>query len=211
MIQIRDVLQVRFGKIDQAVELFTQLSTPASERIVMGQHFEVLTDITGEMYNLVNEFTAASLAEFTTMRDQQFVQPEFNRWYKQFPLFVEGGRREFYAVEGALKTWSQPGVVVVRENYLAYKGQIHTAVALLKRYGGLLEYFGVGQNARILTDASGPMYQAIIEVETENMSSWESHRRTLYREVEFQVWFNQMMTSVEAGTHQFFRLEFTSE
>jgi hypothetical protein len=57
MLQIRDVLQVRFGKIDQAVELFTQPSTPASERIVMGKHFEVLTDITGDMYTLVNEFT----------------------------------------------------------------------------------------------------------------------------------------------------------
>ena len=51
MIQIRDVLQVKFGKIDQAVELFTQLSQPVSERVVMGQHFEVLTDITGEMYS----------------------------------------------------------------------------------------------------------------------------------------------------------------
>jgi hypothetical protein len=32
----------------------------------------------------------------------------------------------------------------------------------------------------------------------------------LYREVEFQVWFNQMMTSVETGTHEFFRVEYTS-
>ena len=99
---------------------------------------------------------------------------------------------------------------MVREAYRAYKWQIQATVSLLKRYGSLLEYFGVGQNARILTDASGPMFQAVIEVETENMSSWESHRRTLYQEVEFQVWFNQMLTSVDLGTHQFFRVEFTS-
>lgn len=211
MIQIRDVLQVKFGKIDQAVELFTQLSTPASEKIVMGKHFEVLTDISGEMYTLVNEFTFEDLAEFTVMRDRQFAQPEFERWFKQFQLFIEGGQREIYNVEGALKTWSRPGIVVVREAYRAYKWQIQATVALLKRYGGLLEYFGVGQNARILTDASGPMFQAVIEVETENISSWESHRRTLYKEVEFQVWFNQMLTSVEAGNHQFFRVEYTSK
>jgi hypothetical protein len=211
MIQIRDVLQVKFGKIDQAVELFTQQSTSVSERIVMGQHFEILTDITGEMYNLINEFTVENLAEFNTMRDQQFVQPQFEQWFRQFQLFIEGGRREYYNVEGQFKTWSQTGAVVVREAYRAYKWQMKTAVELLKRYGGLLEYFGVGKNARILTDASGPMFQAIIEIETENMSSWENQRRMLYREVEFQVWFNQMMTCVEAGTHQFFRVEFTGE
>jgi len=210
MIQIRDVLQVKFGKIDQAVELFTQLSLPVSERVVMGQHFEVLTDITGEMYNLVNEFVVEDMAEFTALRDQQFAQPEFARWFKQFQLFVEGGRREYYNIEGPIQTWSGPGEIVVRETYQAYKGQIRTAVELLQRYGGLLEFFNVGAKPRIMTDASGPMFRAVIEVETESLSAWESQRRTLYGEVEFQVWFNQMMTSVEAGSHEFFRVEYTN-
>jgi hypothetical protein len=210
MIQIRDVLQVKFGKIDQAVELFTQLSLPVSERVVMGQHFEVLTDITGKMYNLVNGFVVENMAELTEMREKHFSQPEFERWFRQFQLFVEGGRREYYNVEGPIQTWSRQGVVVVRETYQAYKWQIHTAVALLQRYGGLLEFFNVGSRPRILTDVSGPMFQAVIEIETESLSTWESQRRTLYREVEFQVWFNQMMTSIEAGTHEFFRVEYTS-
>ncbi len=77
MIQIRDVLQVKFGKIDQAVELFTQLSTPASDRVVMGQHFEVLTDITGEMYNLVNESVVESMAEFTETRQANAAHMQF--------------------------------------------------------------------------------------------------------------------------------------
>ena len=210
MIQIRDVLQVKFGKIDQAVELFTQLSVPVSERVVMGQHFEVLTDITGKMYNLVNEFVVENMAEFTAMRERQFSQPEFEHWFKQFQLFVEGGQREYYNVEGPIQTWSRRGVIVVRETYQAHQWQIHTAVALLQRYGGLLEFFNVGSKPRILTDVSGPMFQAVIEIETENLSTWESQRRVLYREVEYQVWFNQMMTSVEAGTHEFFRVEYTS-
>jgi hypothetical protein len=209
MIQIRDVLQVKFGKIDQAVELFTQLSRPVSERVVMGQHFEVLTDITGEMYSLVNEFVAENMAEFFETRDKQYAQPEFGRWFQQFQLFVEGGRREYYNVEGPIQTWSHPGVIVVRECYRAYKWQIRTTVELLQRYGGLLEFFKVGSNPRILTDVSGPMFQAVIEIETESLSAWESQRRKLYREVEFQVWFNQLMTSVEAGSHEFFRVEYT--
>jgi hypothetical protein len=211
MIQIRDVLQVKFGKIDQAVELFTQLSRPESEKVMLGEHFEVLTDISGTMYSLVNEYTVASLAEFAARREQQFAQAEFGRWFNQFQLFVDGGRREYYTVEGPLKTWSRPGIVVVRETYQAYKGQIHTAVGLLKRYGGLLEFYGVGQNSRILTDFSGQMFQAIIEIETESMTTWESKRRSLFREVEFQVWFNQMLTSVEAGAHEFFRVEYISD
>jgi hypothetical protein len=209
MIQIRDVNQVKFGKIDQAIQLFTQVSTPTSKKIVMGEHFEVLTDISGSMYTLVNEFVVESLAQFIELRDEQFAQPEFDEWFKQFQLFVEGGQRDYYNVEGSFETWSHPGVVVVRETYRAYKWQIHRAVELLQRYGGLLVHRSVGFNPRILTDLSGPMFQAIIEIETESMSAWENARRTLFREVEFQVWFNQMLTSVEAGTHEFFRVEYT--
>lgn len=210
MIQIRDVFQVKFGKIDQAVGLFTQLNTPESEKIVVGEHFEVLTDITGAMYTLVNESVFASLADYVETRDRQFAQPEFEAWFKQFQLFIEGGRREYYNVEGSYNTWSHPGVVVVRESYRAYKWQIRRAVELLQRYGGLLVDRGVGLNPRILTDASGPMFQAVIEIETESMSAWEEARRTMFRQVEFQVWFNQMLAAVEAGSHEFFRVEYAS-
>lgn len=210
MIQIRDILQVKFGKIDQAVELFTKPSTPAPAIIVPGHHFEVLTDISGSMYTLVNEFTAQGLSEFETLRDQQFTAPEFDAWFKQFQLFVEGGRREYYTVEGFYNAWSSAGLVIVRETYRAYKWQIHAAVSLLQRYGGLLVDRGVGRNPRTLTDASGPMFQAIIEIETESMSTWESQRRVLFRQVEFQVWFHQMLTTVESGFHEFYRVEYTS-
>jgi hypothetical protein len=211
MIQIRDVLQVKFGKIDQAVELFTDPSTPAPAIIVPGHRFEVLTDISGDMYSLVNEFVAEDLNEFESLREKQFDAPQFEKWFKQFQLFVEGGQRAYYNVEGPYEAWSDAGVVVVREAYRAYKWQIHTAVSLLKRYGGLLVDRQVGRNPRILTDLSGPMFQAIIEIEVENMSKWESQRRLLFREVEFQVWFQQMLTSVESGRHEFYRVEYNSE
>jgi hypothetical protein len=210
MIQVRDVLQVKFGKIDQAVELFTKPTIPAPAIIVPGHYYEVLTDISGSMYTLVNEFVAQDLGEFETLRDQQFATPEFSEWFKQFQLFVEGGRREYFTIEGAYKSWSSPGLVVVRETYRAYKWQIHNTVALLQRYGGLLVDRGVGQNQRILTDASGPMFQAVIEIETESMSTWESQRRELFRQVEFQVWFHQMLTTVESGAHEFYRVEYAS-
>ena len=211
MIQVRDVLQVKFGKIDQAVDLFTNQPTPAPGFTAPGRHFDVLTDISGTMYTLVNEFVVNRLSEFEAMRDQQFALPEFDDWFKQFQLFVEGGRREYYTVEGQYESWSSPGMVVVRESYRAYKWQIRNAVSLLQRYGGLLVDRGVGQKPRILTDASGPMFQAIIEIETESMSTWESQRRLLFRETEFQVWFLQSLNTMESGTHEFFRVEYARE
>lgn len=209
MIQVRDVLQVKFGKIDQAVELFTKPTAPGPGYVTSEYHFNVLTDVSGAMYTLVNEFVVQSLSEFETMRDQQYTQPEFNEWFNQFQLFVEGGRREYYTVEGPYESWSRPGVVVVREAYRAYKWQIKTAVSLLQRYGALLVDRGVGQRPRILTDAGGPMFQAVIEIETEGMSTWESQRRLLFREPEFKVWFVQLLSAVESGQHEFFRVEYT--
>ena len=210
MIQVRDVLQVKFGKIDQAVKLFTQPTTPIPNMNTPENRFDVLTDISGSMYTLVNEFVMESLGEFEAQRDQQFTQPEFEDWFKQFQLYVEGGRRDFYTIEGPYESWSRPGVVVVREVYQAYKWQIHTAVSLLKRYGGLLVDRGVGRKPRILTDASGAMFQAIIEIETESMSTWERQRRRLFQQTEFQVWFLQLVNTAESGMHEFFRVEYTS-
>lgn len=209
MIQVRDVLQVKFGEIDQAVELFTRSSTPLLGYMAPEFHFNVLTDISGSMYTLVNEFVVESMGQFETMRDRSFTQPGFDKWFSQFQMFVEDGRREYHTVEGPYTSWSSPGLIVVRESYQAFKWQIHTAVSLLQRYGALLVDRGVGQHPRILTDVAGPMFQAVIEVETDSMSTWENHRRSMFQQIEFQVWFNQLRSAVESGTHEFFRVEHT--
>jgi hypothetical protein len=209
MIQVRDVLQVKFGKIDQAVELFTRLPVPRPRFMATDDHFNMLTDISGAMYTLVNEFMVQSLGEWETTRDQMYAQPDYEAWFKQFQLYIEGGRREYYTIEGKYESWSSTDMIVVREQYRARKWQIRTPVALLGRYGALLEVRGVGRRPRILTDASGPMFQAVIEVETDDMATWESSRRTLFRQPEFQVWFVQLLNVVESGTHEFFKVEYT--
>jgi len=208
MIQIHDTLQVKFGKIDQAVELFTggQPYAPFSDPEC---HLNVLTDVSGPMYTLINEFVFPSLGEFEAARDESYQQAGQKDWFRQFQLFVEGGKRDYFTVEGDYIPWTRPGMIVVRETYRTFKWQIDTAVSLLKRYGGLLVDRGVGKNPRILTDASGPMFRAVIEIETESLSVWEAQRREVYKQVEFQVWFNQMLTSVEAGSHDFYRVEYS--
>ncbi len=209
MIQVRDVLQVKFGEIDQAVELFTRPSTPLVGYMTPQFHFNVLTDISGDMYTLVTELAVPNMGEFESLRDRSYGEPGFDQWFRQFQLFVEGGRREYYNVEGPYASWTRPGLIVARETYRAYKWQIRTAVSLLERYGALLVDRGVGQNPRILTDADGQMFRAVIEVETDSMATWENHRRSMFEQIEFQVWFTQLRSAVESGTHQFFRVEHT--
>lgn len=211
MIQVRDVLQVKFGEIDQAIELFTRSTSPLRGYLIPKFHFNVLTDISGDMYTLVNESAFPSMGEFETQRDRSYAEPSFDKWFRQFQQYINGGRREYYTVEGPYASWSRPGLIVVRETYRTFAWQIHTAVSLLQRYGALLVDRGVGESPRILTDADGPMFRAVIEVQTDSMSTWEKHRRGMFKEVEFQVWFNQLRSAVEFGTHEFYRVEYTGK
>lgn len=207
MIQVRTVYQVKFGKIDQAVALFSRLPALIPPESASGTHYHLLTDISGSMYTLVEEIMIPTLGDWESTRDLLFNHSSFADWFKEFQIIVEGGRHEFYTVEGDCKDWSRPGVMVIRQVYRALKWQIRSAVTLLQRYGALMVDAGAGRNPRILTDVSGPMFQAVIEIETDGLTEWESHRRTLFKRPEFQVWFVQLTNVVEAGAHEFFRVE----
>jgi len=207
MIQVRDVFQVKFGKIDQAVELFARLPRFSETHAEAGVHYHVLTDISGPMFTLVTELMVPGLHGWETIRDQSFQQPEFAAWFREFQLYIDGGRREFFTVEGDCSDWSRPGVAVVRQVYRALKWQIRPAVGLLQQYGAMVAAFGVGRAPRILTDASGPMFQVIVEFETDDLARWEQQRRGLFAQPDFQAWFAKLLSQVEAGAHEFYRVE----
>jgi len=204
MIQVRDVHQLKFGRIDQAVDLFRHLPQAAGHSEI---RLHGMTDISGPMYTFVTEMAMSSLAQWETVRTSIFDGPGYGDWFKQFQLVVESGRTEFYTIEGEHAGWSMPGALVVREVYRSLKWQIRPTVALLQRYGALLVDSQVGRHPRILTDVSGDMFTVVIEIETEELSDWEKHRREMYTRPEFQVWFAQLSSSVEKGWHEFYRLE----
>jgi hypothetical protein len=205
MIVIRDTYQLRFGRIDQAVDLFSRMPKTAVGPAPLQHH--ALTDISGKMYTFVSELLVANLAEWDTIRNKYYDERGFDEWFKEFQLIVQSGRQEFYTVECEHTGWSRPGVVVVREIYNAFKWQIRPAVKLLLHYGALLEDCGVGRNCRILTDLSGEMFRAVIEIETEDLAQWESNRRNMYQQANFQAWFTQLASAVEGGAHEFYRVE----
>lgn len=207
MIEVRTVYQVKFGKIDQAVDLFRRLPDLLPGSVKETSHYHLLTDISGPMYTLVEEWMVPSLADWESSRGELFGHPEYAAWFKDFQLFIEQGAHQFYNLEGECQEWSRPGVIVIRQNYRARQWQIRPAVELLQRYGALMVDAGAGRRPRILTDVSGPMFQAVIEIETDDLAAWEANRRKLFKRPEFQVWFVQLTNAVEAGAHEFYRVE----
>ncbi len=206
MIQIRNILQLKFGRIDQAVELFRRLpDVVGAGPATVHQH--AMTDISGAMYTFVTEMAVPSMAAWEGIRSSMFERPGYVEWFKQFQLIVESGQLEMYTIESEHPGWSRPGVVIVREVYRAYKWQIRPTVTLLQRYGALLVDSQVGGNPRILTDLTGPMFTCVIEIETDSLSEWEARRREMYKRPEFQAWFAQLSSAVEKGSHEFYRLE----
>jgi len=51
---------------------------------------------------------------------------------------------------------------------------------------------------------SGRMFNVIIEIETANLKDWDDHRRTMFQDALFQVWFRRLTACVSHGSHAFF-------
>lgn len=92
MILVRDVYQVKFGKIDELVKLFST----ARQTWARDSTFRLLTDASGPLYTLVAETEAASLGEWEKNFAELFSNPEFVQWFAQMVQLIDSGRREFY-------------------------------------------------------------------------------------------------------------------
>ena len=98
MILVRNVFQLKFGTMREAVALW-QEGMDIARRAGAGRDLRLLTDITGRFYTLVLEETFDSLAQmeqhFTGMQ-----QDEWRTWYARFTPLVESGTREMYNIVG---------------------------------------------------------------------------------------------------------------
>ena len=205
MIQVRDSFQIRFGKIDQAIDLFLRLPKEVPEVFQpAGARIELLSDISGTMYTLREAMHFRSLEAWDESSQALFARPEFQEWFKDWKQFVEDGNREFFHVEHDNGGWSGKGAVVVRSCFRALPWRVHDAVDLLKDHGAMLADSGVGQRARVLTDASGRMFNVVLEIETPDLRTWEDHRRRMFRDPSFQAWFQRLLTCASHGSHEFY-------
>ena len=92
MIVVRDTYQIKFGRIDPLLELFSD----ARRSWAQPYPFRLLTDASGPLYTLVAETEVASLAEWEKRFADLFSNSEFVQWFSQMVPLIESGRREFY-------------------------------------------------------------------------------------------------------------------
>ncbi len=94
----RVVFQAKYGKGDELVRLFKQMSkeAPAS---ATGQNFRVLTDRSGAFFTVVIEMEWENLAEWEKGFAQMFSTPQSQDLMARSTPLIESGRREFYNVE----------------------------------------------------------------------------------------------------------------
>lgn len=206
MIQVRDVFRIKFGKIDQAVELFGRLHEVVPQWPQLAGQYEILTDLSGDMYSLVTCLHVNSVAAWESLSAEMWKLSGFQEWFRSFQLFVADGQRRFYTVEQANSGWSRGGAVIVRSTFRCLEWRVADTVDLLKSHGAMLADRKVGDRPRILTDFSGPMYNVILEVETPDLKVWDDHRRNMFADPQFQVWFTKMVTCVARGEHEFLRV-----
>lgn len=96
MILVRDVLQIQFGQMKKALEVWKKGA------VIVEKHsrakFRVLTDVTGPYYTFVLESTYSDLAAFDSGMFSRHGAPEWAEWYKDFQPLLTGGHREIFRV-----------------------------------------------------------------------------------------------------------------
>lgn len=204
MIQVRESYQVKFGRIDQAVDYWSRLPSEVVAWPKECGEFEVLTDLSGEMYTLIVARHVDSVEAWQDGMAALQMDPGYQEWFRTFKQFVEDGQREFLRVEQGNDGWSGRGAVIVRSCFRALEWRAAEALDLVRTYGALLVDQGVGRHPRLLSDLSGRLFNVIIEIETANLKDWDDHRRTMFLDAQFQVWFQRLSTSVSHGSHDFY-------
>lgn len=204
MIQVRESYQVRFGRIDQAVDYWSRLPREVAAWPKGRDELEVLTDLSGAMFTLVVARHVESVGAWQAGVAALQQDPAYQEWFRTFKLFAEDGQREFLQVEQANPGWSGRGAVVVRTCFRVLEWRAAEALDLVRTYGALLVDQGVGRHPRLLSDLSGRLFNVVIEIETANLKDWDDHRRTMFLDPQFQVWFQRLTTCVSHGSHTFY-------
>ncbi|PZS04028.1 MAG: hypothetical protein DLM69_02330 [Candidatus Chloroheliales bacterium] len=100
MLIIRDVFQVKWGHVDEAVALMKEIRDKWNSEGKKGFAVRILTDASGPFFTMVTESEAQNLADWERLNAAAFADPDFAAWFARTAELVESGRREFYHLEG---------------------------------------------------------------------------------------------------------------
>jgi hypothetical protein len=98
MIVVRNTFRLKYGQAKPAIEAWKN-GQKLMQSMNMNMKYRILTDLTGEAYNLVFETEHDSLAAWEDMM-KNLANPDWRKWYETFVAYVEGGHREIYNVVG---------------------------------------------------------------------------------------------------------------
>jgi hypothetical protein len=95
MIVVRDIFQLKFGKMKEAKDVWKEMLKlfPAEAKSRM----RLLTDLTGQYYTLVMENTHKSISEWESSM-AQMADPAMGALYQKFTPLVDEGRREIFTI-----------------------------------------------------------------------------------------------------------------
>ena len=98
-------------------------------------------------------------------------------------------------------------MLLVRQVFQAKYGRGDELVALFRELNARMRDAGeLMPRFRILTDASGPFFTVVTEVEVENFAAWEQGFRESMDQPWMGEWFGQMMPLVESGSREFYNI-----
>jgi hypothetical protein len=94
MIVVRNIFQVKFGRMKEARELWKE----GLKFVNPANHPRLLTDLTGPFYTLVLETTHKDAAAMAADMQNEMSQAAFGTWYQKFIPLVDSGSREMFTV-----------------------------------------------------------------------------------------------------------------
>jgi hypothetical protein len=98
-------------------------------------------------------------------------------------------------------------MLVVRQVFRAKYGRGDELVALFQEFNARTREAGeTAPRFRILTDASGPFFTVVTEVEVESFAAWEGSFRASMDRPWMGEWFGRMMPIVDSGSREFYNV-----
>ena len=98
-------------------------------------------------------------------------------------------------------------MLIARQVFQAKYGRGDELVALFKELNTRMqEESSPGPRFRILSDATGPFFTVVTEVEVESLAAWEGSFRESMGRPWIGEWFSRMMPLVESGSREFYNV-----
>lgn len=98
-------------------------------------------------------------------------------------------------------------MLVTRQIFRAKYGRGDELVALFQEFNArMAEAGGTAPRFRILTDATGPFFTVVTEVEVASFAAWEGEFSASMARPWVGEWFGRMTPLVETGSREFYHL-----